>query len=505
MIGIIDGSGQEGQEPGKLARLVEACAAYDGSAQLEMEKSLNAHAAMRSLFLAEKGGALSGALSVFAPKFDEAEIGALVDPHFRRRRIFTSLLEEAEAELLSYGYLDEFFIVEGGSTAGKAVAAHLGARHGFTEYSMRYSGSPPGRGMPGLELRRVGIERLGDLVALRQGEFGDSREEAEGFERATFAAPNRRVYCAFVRGRIVGACTLGFEGVRVEINGLVVSGAERGKGYGQAILGELLAMLSPWDSSRKGLDILLDVDSGNAGALHIYRKAGFVPMLTKEYWGRRLRGGPAARLLRELKDYRPRHPGEEETVDRIAAFVSTHADAFSRSCLEGHVTGSAFVVDAGLERSLFVHHAKLGRWLQPGGHCEAFETAYEAAAREALEETGIAPRAFPDGAIFDLDVHEIPARSDAPAHFHYDIRYLFSAEAGGERASEESRAVEWLSFDEALSRNAEASIRRPLAKIGALKNRPPSSLSSAGAGLPGGSSAIRWRRRSPCRSWRRGG
>jgi 8-oxo-dGTP pyrophosphatase MutT (NUDIX family)/ribosomal protein S18 acetylase RimI-like enzyme len=466
MIDIISKARLDGREPEALARLVGACAAYDGGACIEEEKSLNAYQDMDSLFLAEEGGELSGLLSVFAPKMDEAEVGALVDPRSRRRGIFSSLLGRAESELLRFGYLDELFVIDGGSSPGKAVAAGLAARYEFTEFAMRYSGSPAGRKMPALELKRVGIERLEDLIRLRSAEFGDSREEAESFERATFAAPNRQVLCAFAEGRLIGACTIGFEGTKAEINGLVVAGAERGKGYGQAILGDLVETLS-----ARGLEILLDVNSRNANALHIYEKAGFRPTMTKEYWRRRLKGGPAASLLRELKDYRSSHPGEEEAVDRIAGFVSSRPDAFSRSCLEGHVTGSAFVVDPSLERALFVHHAKLDRWLQPGGHCEALETAHEAAAREALEETGIAPLPFPGMAIFDLDVHEIPARSDAPAHSHYDVRYLFTADAGGERASEESRAVEWLSFEDAVSRNPEASIRRPLAKIEALRRR----------------------------------
>jgi 8-oxo-dGTP pyrophosphatase MutT (NUDIX family) len=184
---------------------------------------------------------------------------------------------------------------------------------------------------------------------------------------------------------------------------------------------------------------------------------------------------PRALLLDELSAYRSFHPEEAALVDRFAAFVRSRKDAFHRSCLEGHVTGSAFIMDPGLERLLFVHHVKLDRWLQPGGHCEAGESARAAASREAYEETAVLAWAYPGLGLFDVDIHPIPARGEVPAHLHYDARYLFLACPVGERPSEESHAVAWLDFAEALRRNPELSIRRPVAKIlalGANKTKP---------------------------------
>jgi 8-oxo-dGTP pyrophosphatase MutT (NUDIX family) len=39
---------------------------------------------------------------------------------------------------------------------------------------------------------------------------------------------------------------------------------------------------------------------------------------------------------------------------------------------------------------LLIHHRRLGKWLPPGGECEAGETPLEAARRELVEETGLA-------------------------------------------------------------------------------------------------------------------
>lgn len=183
--------------------------------------------------------------------------------------------------------------------------------------------------------------------------------------------------------------------------------------------------------------------------------------------GMRLRLGAdrTQSLIEELSSYALRRPPEAATSQRIADFLSRRPDAFLRSCLEGHITGSAFIVDSSRSRTLFVHHVKLDRWLQPGGHCEEGETAFEAACREAKEETGLEVSPLLGGELFDIDIHAIPARAEVPAHLHYDLRYLFSAQEGAERASAESHALRWLAFAEAPALNPEESIRRPIAKL----------------------------------------
>ena len=68
------------------------------------------------------------------------------------------------------------------------------------------------------------------------------------------------------------------------------------------------------------------------------------------------------------------------------------------------------------------------------------------ALREAREESGLDVRAL-DEAIFDLDVHFIPARGEEPAHYHYDVRFLVQAMEDRFRVSDESRALAWVPAD----------------------------------------------------------
>lgn len=177
---------------------------------------------------------------------------------------------------------------------------------------------------------------------------------------------------------------------------------------------------------------------------------------------------PNEQLIALLNTYRLVFAGESDTAERLLDFASAHPDAFLRSCVPGHVTGSAFVVDPSMTQTLLVHHRKLGKWLQPGGHCEPGETALQAAVREALEETGVPATPISPERIFDIDIHQIPERPEAPAHLHYDVRFLLVSPPGQTSVSDESHAVAWVRFDEALRRNPEASIARMIDKARAL-------------------------------------
>ena len=131
---------------------------------------------------------------------------------------------------------------------------------------------------------------------------------------------------------------------------------------------------------------------------------------------------------------------------RFEAFIDSHPDCFERSCQVGHITGSAWIVNRAGDRVLLTHHRKLGRWLQPGGHSDGTPGTLEVALREAREESGLDVRVL-DEAIFDLDVHLIPARGCEPAHYHYDVRFLVQAMEERFRVSEESCALAWVPAD----------------------------------------------------------
>ena len=134
--------------------------------------------------------------------------------------------------------------------------------------------------------------------------------------------------------------------------------------------------------------------------------------------------------------------------DRMLDFCAHHPDALYRSCLDGHLTGSALVVDPSRAATLLIHHVKLDRWLQPGGHVDGNGDLAEAALREAVEEVGIIGLEVCEPAI-DLDIHAIPERGDEPAHLHLDVRFLVLAPAGSSPTiNHESFEARWVTADD---------------------------------------------------------
>jgi 8-oxo-dGTP pyrophosphatase MutT (NUDIX family) len=157
--------------------------------------------------------------------------------------------------------------------------------------------------------------------------------------------------------------------------------------------------------------------------------------------------GSLAEARRHIEAALPGDASHEHDRRRMLTFVDDHPDALDRTCADGHLTGSAMVVDPASRRFLLMLHAKLGRWFQPGGHADGDGSLPRVAWREATEETGIAGLALAVPAI-DLDVHLV-GPPHGP-HLHLDVRYLAVAPPGAVPAgNHESLDLRWVG-EEAL-------------------------------------------------------
>ena len=166
------------------------------------------------------------------------------------------------------------------------------------------------------------------------------------------------------------------------------------------------------------------------------------------------------RLVERLSHYGARYPAEAAVVARFIEFVDAHPRCFERDCWAGHVTGSAWLVNASRDSVLLTHHKKLDRWLQLGGHSDGDTDSLQVAIREAQEESGLSVEVL-DPDIFDVDIHEIPAHKNDPAHYHFDVRFaLLAAIPDAFEVSEESHALAWVQMSDISAYTSEESVLR---------------------------------------------
>ncbi|MBO2522008.1 MAG: NUDIX hydrolase [Firmicutes bacterium] len=137
---------------------------------------------------------------------------------------------------------------------------------------------------------------------------------------------------------------------------------------------------------------------------------------------------------------------------------------------------ATFVVHRG--RVLLLHHAKLSKWLPPGGHIEPHELPDEAAVREVREEAGIDVRLVGERALPVDDPRQliiprgVQVETIAPGHEHIDLVY-FAVPVGDTRLTRNREALDigWFTRDELealpLTREIRLWTEKALAELGA--------------------------------------
>ncbi len=171
-------------------------------------------------------------------------------------------------------------------------------------------------------------------------------------------------------------------------------------------------------------------------------------------------------LLDKLQRYRGADEHEEVMRRTIIAFVEGNTECFERTLLKGHITGSAFIVDATRTQTLMTHHHFLDKWLQLGGHSDGDPDTLNVALREAEEESGLTSVVPVSAEIFDVDIHPIPARKNEPEHFHYDVRFLCEADISEPlQITGESKDLAWIPIARIPDYTREESVLRMARKI----------------------------------------
>ena len=155
-------------------------------------------------------------------------------------------------------------------------------------------------------------------------------------------------------------------------------------------------------------------------------------------------------------------PDLEHVKREFFQLTALEPDALLRTARPGHLTASALVLDHDARHVLLLHHAKLQRWLQPGGHADGEANLARVALNEATEETGIEGLEIVDPAV-DIDIHNVAPPGEEPI-LHYDVRFVVFAPEGAEPSgNHESTDIAWVPLEELLDYELDPGTHRLIA------------------------------------------
>ena len=151
---------------------------------------------------------------------------------------------------------------------------------------------------------------------------------------------------------------------------------------------------------------------------------------------------------RVLESWHAPNAAQERLRGELLAHCAEHPDAMWKQGPPAHLTASALVLNASLDKVLLTLHAKARLWLQFGGHFEpGDETVLAAATREAREESGLAALEL-HLELVHVDRHALLAAGFGRCSEHLDLRYAGIAhDEDAYAVSDESLDVAWWPVD----------------------------------------------------------
>jgi ribosomal protein S18 acetylase RimI-like enzyme len=222
----------------------------------------------------EVGGELVGFLGIYQFGSGTAEIAGMVHPSWRRRGIFTALLNTALAELRRRDTPRVLLIVHRGWEPGPALAAKLGAGLEHSEHRMRQAEATAPLA-PGEELVIRPVVDTDEDFVLRclTAAFQSPQEQHRGLEEGMHVIEDA--------SEPVGVMRVDHNSpAEAAIYGFAVLPECQGRGVGRRALVQVTSQLR-----AEGVEaVSLEVSVENDHALRLYERCGFEALGTEDYY-----------------------------------------------------------------------------------------------------------------------------------------------------------------------------------------------------------------------------
>ncbi|MFD1735077.1 GNAT family N-acetyltransferase [Bacillus salitolerans] len=207
------------------------------------------------------------------------EITGVVHPSFRRKGIFTRLLNAAKEEFNHQKVKEVLLVVDNNSIEGKGFVQSINTRLSHSEYSLKHYGNVNKEDF--VVTIETPIESdYSDMVHIHAEAFRDNLEEASQVITNNLQSDLYDVLVAKVRGTIIGSLSIFKNEGNRYLSAFSVAPKYQGKGYGRQILKQVVQLLKD-----EGVDsIMLEVEIQNANALHLYQACGFEVVAGFDYY-----------------------------------------------------------------------------------------------------------------------------------------------------------------------------------------------------------------------------
>ena len=231
---------------------------------------------------------LVGYLSFWSLSVEKREmlIGA-VHPAYRCQGIFRALFEEARREYAPQGVRQLILVCESNAQAASICATTLNARYVSAEHAMRLEQFQERYAFDDrLTFEEVGVEEIDKLVAVQARSFDDSEALVLLMVTKLLQDPNQHFFLArwgeadLGCREPVGVMRIHDTEDEVSIHAFGVLPDYRQRGYGRQMLEEAIRDIRTWSQKP----IVLEVDTTNAAAIHLYESCGFRVYTTYNYY-----------------------------------------------------------------------------------------------------------------------------------------------------------------------------------------------------------------------------
>ena len=268
-------------EANAIEQLITLCNNYEGlHMRLDMGALRQRSGNETNDFLYYEDGILVGYLFVEGWGSRDRELAGMVHSDYRRRGIFSSLLNAAKEECQQRDVQKLILVCEHFSKSGLAFVNALGAHHEYSEHEMVLGIFQERRSYSKrLHFRQANSSDLDAIVSVLATDSGNV-ESVNRWVAKLFEEPTSRFYLATLDQKPLGCLRLDFMSDQVGIYAFEVRLGFRGLGYGRQLLEEAIRAISAETQKR----IMLDVETDNTNAIGLYLSCGFEIKTTYDYY-----------------------------------------------------------------------------------------------------------------------------------------------------------------------------------------------------------------------------